>query len=326
MGQVTHFLVIEFTWHHHQDGNISVNLTQQSFVEMLLENLSGSYHTTSTFTTPYRSGISIDSIPSVSMNSVEQDKLRLQFQSLVGSLNWLAHTTHPDLSTVVSLLTQHQSNPSPGHLDAVLYVVNYLLHTKTLGIYFSSTKRQTLSSFLHFPLPSNLLSMADANWGPQDATMKPNSVELPLFISRSMSAFYVDLFGPLHWMSKHQSVTAGSSAEAEIYATNEFVKFLLELVQLLDFLGFKDVFMPGTNIIYNDNKACVNWSKRSTTKGFRHIQMRENHVRENVENLFISIEHIGGKQNLADLFTKEMKDMVHFVELCDIMMRPRDVP
>jgi len=60
-------------------------------------------------------------------------------------------------------------------------------------------------------------------------------MELPLFASRSMSAFYVDLLGPLHWLSKQQTVTAGSSAEAEIYATNDCVKFLLELVQLIDF-------------------------------------------------------------------------------------------
>jgi hypothetical protein len=52
--------------------------------------------------------------------------------------------------------------------------------------------------------------------------------------------------------------------------------------------------------------------------------MKENHVRENVERKFVSIEHIGGKQNLADLFTKEMKDTVHFVELRDVMMRPRN--
>jgi hypothetical protein len=95
-----------------------------------------------------------------------------------------------------------------------------------------------------------------------------------------MSAFYVDLLGPLHWKSTRQKVTAASSAEAEIYATDECVKFLLELVQLVDFLGFKDVFMPGTNIVYNDNSACVNWSKSCTTKGLRHIQMRENRIRE----------------------------------------------
>jgi hypothetical protein len=43
--------------------------------------------------------------------------------------------------------------------------------------------------------------------------------------------------------------------------------------------------------------------------------MRENMVRENVENQFISVQHVGGKVNLADLFTKEMKDTTHFVEL-----------
>jgi hypothetical protein len=109
-------------------------------------------------------------------------------------------------------------------------------------------------------------------------------MELPLFASRSMSAFYVDLLGPLHWLSKQQTVTAGSSAKAEIYATNDCVKFLLELVQLIDFFELQDVFMPGTNVILNDNSACVNWSKRCTTKGLRHIQMKENHVGENVAN------------------------------------------
>jgi hypothetical protein len=242
---------------------------------------------------------------------------------LVGSLNWLAHTTCPDISTVVLLLAQHQSNPSQGHLDAALSVVHYLSHTKTLGMYFSSLRRPTLETFIHFPVLPNLLAMSDANWRPQDATVPKSNVELPLFVSRSMSAFYIDLFGPLHWMSKRQSVTAGSSAEAEIYATNECVKFLLELVQILEFLDVRDIFMPGITTIYNDNNACVNWSKRCTTKGLRHIQMKENHVHENVERQFVTIQHIGGKVNLADLFTKEMKDTSHFVELQDLIMRPR---
>jgi hypothetical protein len=109
--------------------------------------------------------------------------------------------------------------------------------------------------------------MVDANWGPQDASNSKTVLELPLFASRLMSAFYVDLLGPLHWISKHQSVIASSSVEAEIYATNECIKFLLELVQILEFLEVKDIFMPGTNTICNDNQACVNWSKCCTIKG-----------------------------------------------------------
>jgi hypothetical protein len=116
-------------------------------------------------------------------------------------------------------------------------VTKYLATTINLGIYFTSTKRSVLESFLHFPLSNQVLSMSDANWGPQDASLGKSKQELPLFAPRSMSAFYIDLYGPLHWLSKRQSVTAGSSVEAEIYATDECVKFLLELHQLFTFLG-----------------------------------------------------------------------------------------
>jgi len=51
--------------------------------------------------------------------------------------------------------------------------------------------------------------------------------------------------------------------------------------------------------------------------------MRKNFVQENVACNFVTISHIGGKSNLADLFTKEMKDTTHFVTLRDLMMRPR---
>jgi len=98
MGQVSYFLGIEFTWHNHPDGNVSVNLSQQSFTENLLDILGYSSSTTSTFTTPYQAGLSIDSIPTILMTSIEHDKLRLQYQSLVGSLNGLAHTTRPNIS------------------------------------------------------------------------------------------------------------------------------------------------------------------------------------------------------------------------------------
>jgi hypothetical protein len=246
------------------------------------------------------------------MSTTERNDLRLHYQSLVGSLNWLAHTTRPDIATVVSLLAQHQSEPSTGHMDYALHVVNYLASTKEMGIYFTSRHQPKLESFLHFPVPSSILSMSDA--------LSTSRTDLPLFVSRSMSAYYIDLFGPLHWISKRQKVTAASSAEAEIYATDKCVKFLLELDQILDFLGMKHLFMPNTNIIYNDNRACVQWSKKATTKGLRHIQMRENRVHENVANNFVSIHHVEGKKNIADIFTKEMRDTSHFVELRDLFM------
>jgi hypothetical protein len=97
-------------------------------------------------------------------------------------LNWLAHTTCPDLSTVVSLLAQHQNHQSTGHLEAAKHVVKYLVGTNTLGIYFTSKCHPILESFLHFPLPPQVLSMSDENWGPKDASLTKSSLELLMFV------------------------------------------------------------------------------------------------------------------------------------------------
>ena len=78
--------------------------------------------------------------------------------------------------------------------------------------------------------------------------------------------------------------------------------------------------MPSPTPVYNDNAACVNWSKSTTTKGLRHIQIRENAVREAVASNFISVQHIAGKVNLADIFTKEDRDVEHFIEIRDLML------
>ena len=302
MGQVSLFLGTEFTWAHHDDGHLTISLIQQSFIETLIDSLNITSTHISTFTTPYHTGFSIDSVPHETMSSMDRDELCLKYQSLIGSLNWLAHTTRPDLATVVSLLAQHQSTPSNGHYEAALYVTQYLANTKTLGIYFSSRIQSQLASFVRFPISSSLLSMVDVNWGPQDATLSGSTQDLPLFASCSNSGFYIDLLGPLHWMSHRQKVTAASLAEVEIYATDECVKFLLDLVQILDFLEIKYLFMPSTNIIYNENKACIQWSKHATSKGLHHIQMQENRVCENIESKFINVCHIDGKINLADIF------------------------
>jgi hypothetical protein len=51
--------------------------------------------------------------------------------------------------------------------------------------------------------------------------------------------------------------------------------------------------------------------------------MQENRVRENIATNFVSIQHIDEKINIADIFTKEMKNVVHFVEFRDLFMCSR---
>jgi hypothetical protein len=64
--------------------------------------------------------------------------------------------------------------------------------------------------------------------------------------------------------------------------------------------------------LYNDNESCVQWSLNMTTKQIRHMEMRENAVREWVQDASLQILHVPGWINPADIFTKEMQDGAHF--------------
>ena len=135
-----------------------------------------------------------------------------------------------------------------------------------------------------------------------------------------MSGFITWFHGPLMWSSKRQTFTARSSAEAEIYATDECTKNILHLLHIIDDLHLTDDFIHGPIQIWNDNNACVCWSKNTTTKGLRHVQIRENAVRESVAMGLIAINHIEGKKNPSDIFTKEDKDTEHFIKVRNSIM------
>jgi hypothetical protein len=107
-----------------------------------------------------------------------------------------------------------------------------------------------------------------------------------------LSGFIIYFCGPVHWVSKRQTITARSSAEAEINATDKCTKCLQHLNQIVEGLNLIEEIMPAPTIIYNDNSAHVSWSGNLTTKGLRHIQIRENTIRESVENNFIIVKHI----------------------------------
>ena len=127
------------------------------------------------------------------------------------------------------------------------------------------------------------------------------------------------LGGPIHWSSKRQTFTARSSAEAEIGSVDECTKTIQYIRNILTDLGLFQLFTNGPIPIRNDNAAAVQWSHNMSTKGLRYIQIRENAVREQVQTGLITVEHIDGKANLADLFTKEDKDITHYQEIAEVL-------
>jgi hypothetical protein len=94
---------------------------------------------------------------------------------------------------ITNILAKYQNKPYPGHLDSAKHVVKYLKGTQDLGVSFHSNQHPTLSSFLHFSLKTfKLTGLSDANWGPQDQSVKniPNKEQLTLFKLDPYQAIY----------------------------------------------------------------------------------------------------------------------------------------
>ena len=81
-----------------------------------------------------------------------------------------------------------------------------------------------------------------------------------------------------------------------------------------------------TNLLFNDNQGSIAWaSSEAITKRLRHLNIREVAVRDAQRLGEVSVGHIPGTLNVADIFTKEMKDTAHFVALrASIMSRRLD--
>jgi hypothetical protein len=76
-----------------------------------------------------------------------------------------------DIATITDIIVQHQSYPSPGHVEAAKYVICYLKGTSILGITFTSKTKSSIKSFVKFPIPQEKLEpFSDSNWVPKGAS------------------------------------------------------------------------------------------------------------------------------------------------------------
>ena len=322
--EVDYFLGVKFDCSRQSPNKVTIQLSQTAFMENLLHQYKMHGDDVNSVQTPYRSGYPIDKIKSEPYDSETQTYYTKTLQSLVGSLTWLSMSTRPDLSTITNLLAKYVSKPSKGHLEAGKRILRYIKGTLHKGITFSTSNTDNLAAFVKFPISKPIIALTDANWGPQDQSvpkpfMKPEEVDI--FKSRSLSGFVIWGNGPIHWQSKRQSLTARSSAEAEIIATDECIKFLIYMNNMCEDINTASTMFPKPIHVYNDNATCIKWSKNMTTKGLRYIQIRENAVRESVINKFVDIKHIPGIVNLADLFTKEDKNTNHFIQIRDLLVQ-----
>ena len=67
--------------------------------------------------------------------------------------------------------------------------------------------------------------------------------------------------------------------------------------------------------LYCDNMSAINISKNPVQHSkTKHIDIRHHYIRDLVENKIVTLEHVGTKEQVADIFTQAL-DAVQFEKL-----------
>jgi hypothetical protein len=204
------------------------------------------------------------------------------YREIVGSLNYLAQCTRPDLTFAVSYLSKFSNCHTEAHHRAVMHVLRYLNHTSEEGVSYSR----------HFSM--HTYGLSDATWG--------SDVDN----SRSISGYIFFMGGgPIVWSSKGQKTVALSSAESEYVALCAAAQEALHLRQFLPEIdsNLLDIRKPIT--IYGDNTACIAIAKDPIMhERQKHFDLKLHFVREAISRREIEVEYIETNNNIADLLTK----------------------
>jgi hypothetical protein len=122
MGDVDYFLGTAFTWKHLPGGHLSVHLCQLAFTEYTAHRFAIDRYNRTPNMTPYRSGLPIDSIPMPDPKDPDLKQRTKVYQSIVGCINWLATSTRPDVSPVLSFFASYMHAPSHQHYKSALHM------------------------------------------------------------------------------------------------------------------------------------------------------------------------------------------------------------
>ena len=269
LGKLKFFLGIEFNF---DKINKSFKINQKTSIERMLFSES---------TLKQR----IESVPFLTGNNhkkylqIAEPKETQKYQAIVGKLLYIARMTRPDICFAVSIAARYASNPGPAHFQIVEKIIRYLNSTKDNELSFDCQETSAINSY------------CDADWA-GDINDRKSTTGIAIFIGK----------GLIYWKSRKQTSIAQSTMESEIIALNDSINEVKFIKKILQFIG---VEISSTNF-YCDNKPTIMTIKNpyESTKKSKHIDIKFNHIKENLQTDSNILEHIASERNIADIFTK----------------------
>jgi len=277
LGEPSLFLGFAIRW---DKGKGQVELSQKAYAKDVLQRLGMA--DAKPARTPLCPGMKLMS------DEGEADSPQRDFQSAVGSLNYLATGTRPDLAFAVGTLSRFLSAPKRSHWANVQHVCRYLKGTVNTVLTLGRDKTGNCQ----------LAGYTDADWGANDESR------------RSISGTLYTLWaGCISWSSKRQKTVALSSTEAEYLALTRATKEALWLQRLLGEIEGKT---RGPVQIHVDNMGCIAMAKNPEGhERSKHIDIQAHFVRHYVGTQRIQLSYCPTEEMKAGFLTKGLPRIKH---------------
>ena len=210
------------------------------------------------------------------------------YASLIGSLQYLAIATRPNIAFAVNRLASYTENPSLKHYGAAKRLLRYIKETRDYGITYHTHANRHIG-----PPDTNIVyGFSDAAFANTDDRKSTSGY---VFMSNG---------GAITWRSKKQTTIALSSTEAEYVALSEAAREAMWLYQLYGELGY-----PQTNpiLILGDNNGSIAMAKNPEFhKRSKHVDIRWHWVRDLVNDGYVNIVDCRDPEQTADVLTKAL--------------------
>jgi len=221
-------------------------------------------------------------------NYIADPTFRQEYQSKVGSLNFAANQTRPDISFATGYVARYASNPNQSHMDAVNRIFAYLSNDRSQGIQYSGKHGFDLKGFVD----SDFAGCEDSR--------------------RSTTGWMFTLAGgPISWASQRQKTVATSTLDAEYIAGAEAAKEAVWIRNFINDLRIPGLYVKSVPLYIDCNSALRLTHNPEFHSKSKHIDVKHHFIREKVDEGTISTERVNTKDNLADILTKALPRDTH---------------
>jgi len=217
------------------------------------------------------------------------------YRSKLGSLQFLAALTRPDILFSTNYFSRRALTPTENDMSGVDDILRYLRHTRTLGLTFTKGD-------IH------LYATADAAFDvyPDSKSHSGGTIHLG-----TNSASFLSI-------TRKQPILADSSTEAEFISAHTIATNIIWLRGLLEELGFPQL---NPTPLMQDNQSTIRLlTNKGTSAGrTKHLRRRFNGLREHITNGDISVHYLATDCMISDILTKPLGPTV-FLKLRPLLM------